>query len=407
MAFNPLKGIAQSITGRVLRKVSGTIPILLGITNGRGSDFSDFAPLSNEKRKTKMFQFPLDVSGPVGTGNQGHYIMFMINQQQNAKLGFGNAAETNADGSANMQRESKARKIPTYLKELTSGGTYAKKQNNSGASSQLNSDIDPTGGVGGGRAARIAARGDYKGKGSTISVQRPATVRMDTAITLYMPQIVGVTYGVDYADQEVGDLAAAGANIYNDIMESDKTALDVVNNGIKQYAPELADSITNSAIGLLSVVPGLEGARDRFQAQRGYVKAPKMELFFRGIGKRKFQYTFKMIPRNQQEMQEIRKIVASFKLNMLPEFVDGNRASRRLTVPNTFDIQYMYNGKENDYLHKISTCVLENMNVSYSGEGKYQTFTADDEGAPPLSTEITLNFQEMEIITKERVAEGF
>ena len=47
------------------------------------------------------------------------------------------------------------------------------------------------------------------------------------------------------------------------------------------------------------------------------------------------------------------------------------------------------------------------MNVSYSGEGKYQTFTADDEGAPPLSTEITLNFQEMEIITKERVAEGF
>jgi hypothetical protein len=48
----------------------------------------------------------------------------------------------------------------------------------------------------GGRAARIAARGDYKGKGSTISVQRPATVRMDTAITLYMPQIVGVTYGV-------------------------------------------------------------------------------------------------------------------------------------------------------------------------------------------------------------------
>ena len=48
------------------------------------------------------------------------------------------------------------------------------------------------------------------------------------------------------------------------------------------------------------------------------------------------------------------------------------------------------------------------MDVKYGGEGKYQTFTAvDGEGAPPMSTEMTLNFQEMEIITKERVAEGF
>ena len=132
-----------------------------------------------------------------------------------------------------------------------------------------------------------------------------------------------------------------------------------------------------------------------------------MELFFKGIGRREFQYSFKMTPRNDAEMQEIRKIVQAFRLNMLPEFEDGDRASRRLTLPNTFDIQYMYNGKENGYLHKISTCVLQSCDVKYSGEGKYQTFTADGEGAPPTVTEMTLGFQEMEIITKERVAEGY
>ena len=98
---------------------------------------------------------------------------------------------------------------------------------------------------------------------------------------------------------------------------------------------------------------------------------------------------------------------AGIPLAMLPEFEDGDRSSRRLTVPNTFDIQYMYNNKENGYLHKISTCVLESCDVKYSGEGKYQTFTADGEGAPPMVTEMSLNFQEMEIITKERVAEGY
>ena len=33
----------------------------------------------------------------------------------------------------------------------------------------------------------------------------------------------------------------------------------------------------NKAIGLLSVIPGVEGAKDVFFASRGFIKAPKME----------------------------------------------------------------------------------------------------------------------------------
>ena len=132
-----------------------------------------------------------------------------------------------------------------------------------------------------------------------------------------------------------------------------------------------------------------------------------MELAFKGIGKRSFQYTFKMIPKSQAEADEIRKIVFAFKSNMLPEFSDGNRAGRRLRVPNTFDIQYMYNGAQNNFLHKISTCVCESVQVSYGGD-RYRTFEAvDGDGAPPVETDITLQFKELEIITRERVFEGF
>ena len=401
MAFNPLRGIAQSITGRVLKKVAGNLPGLLGLNTGRGGNTSPTSPLSNSKFRTKNFSFPLDVEGPVGTGNQGHYIMFFINQQQNSKLGFGNAAETDAKGNANMRTEAKARKIPAYLNELTSGGTYAPKQNKSSSNSQVQQGYFAD------DAASSTIR-QPKGKGSTITIQRPATVRMDTAITLYMPATVATTYAVDYASQEVGDLAAAGANVYQKILANKSNAQNIVKDGIKELGQDVGDGLINVALGTLSAVPGIEGVKDVFQAQRGFIKAPKMELFFRGVGPRSFQYQFKMIPKSYEEMQEVRKIVASFKLNMLPEFVDGDRSSRRLTVPNTFDIQYMYAGVENEYLHKISTCVLENMSVSYSGEGKYQTFDGvDGEGAPPTTTDITLNFKEMEIITKERVAEGF
>ena len=46
------------------------------------------------------------------------------------------------------------------------------------------------------------------------------------------------------------------------------------------------------------------------------------------------------------------------------------------------------------------------MNVTYGGD-RYKTFEADAEGAQPVETQITLNFKEMELITRERVFEGY
>ena len=46
------------------------------------------------------------------------------------------------------------------------------------------------------------------------------------------------------------------------------------------------------------------------------------------------------------------------------------------------------------------------MSVQYGGD-RYKTFPGNEEGAPPVETQITLNFKEMELITRERVLEGF
>ena len=77
MAIDFLKGAAQGIAGRALRKVAGNIRGgLLGTNQRGGSNLSDSAPLDNTKYNTKNFSFPIDVEGPPGTGNQGHYIIF-------------------------------------------------------------------------------------------------------------------------------------------------------------------------------------------------------------------------------------------------------------------------------------------------------------------------------------------
>ena len=48
------------------------------------------------------------------------------------------------------------------------------------------------------------------------------------------------------------------------------------------------------------------------------------------------------------------------------------------------------------------------MSVSYGGD-RYKTFSPDpnSEGAQPVETQITLNFKDMELITRERVFEGY
>ena len=394
MAIDFLKGAAQGIAGRALRKVAGNIRGgLLGTTQRGGSNLSDTAGLTNTKYSTKNFSFPIDVEGPPGTGNQGHYVIFYVNQQTNAKLAFGEP-ET-AAGRKNMEKAAKHQGIDGPASSAAAG--------------VVSSDpvVDPIALRNGTTKSKEQKSIDknierYK-KISTVRVQRPPTVRMDTAITLYMPPSVQVSYGAEYTDTEIGAAAAIGAQAYNDIV-SGKSLGDTVNKSLKSLGPEIGDGMIRKALGAIDMIPGLEGAMEVVEMQRGFIKAPRMELAFKGIPKRSFQYDFKMLPKSAEEAEEIQKIVKAFKLNMLPEMVQGS--ANRLTMPNTFDIQYMYAGAENQYLHKISTCVLETMNVTYGGD-RYKTFEANANGAPPVEVAISLAFKEMDLITREKANQGF
>ena len=372
--------------------------------------------LSNlgSKYSTQNLRFPRDVENPdVGIGNHGHYILFSINTQERAKL------RTSAIGTGGSRADDPARdaNIPLYLRNWdVVSGTYKAASNANAVAKQqhadyvnlkrdaneLAGDIDITGFYDELRGGSVIDN-RYQSKGSTIKVKRAPTKRLKTQIAMYMPQQVNVTYGANYTDTEMGALTEEALNAYNNAIGGRfRSAFENVLNMDQGIAEQLQKGLLAS----IGVIPGFGGAREAFEAKEGAIISDRLELAFKGINKRVFQYTFKMIPKNPQEADEIRKIVFAFKANMLPEFVGGNRAGRRLVVPNTFDISYMYVGAENDYLHKISTCVLENMNVTYGGD-RYKTFEGREDGAPPVETTITLNFKEMELITRERVSEGF
>ena len=106
------------------------------------------------------------------------------------------------------------------------------------------------------------------------------------------------------------------------------------------------------------------------------------------------------MPKSESEAKKVRDIIRMFKFHMHPELAAGKGLF--FLYPSEFEIKYFYRGKENEYFNKISTCVLEDMNVEYGGD-IFATF----ETGEPVEVNMTLRFKELEVLTKERIAEGY
>ena len=112
------KSAAVGLLGKNLRRVAGNLGNLVrgDIT---GPDSSESAPINRNKQGTNMLSFPIDVGADPGIGNHGHYIMFMINEQQNTKLKFGDETQNNA-GTENLVKAAQQKGISSIQKKFDS-----------------------------------------------------------------------------------------------------------------------------------------------------------------------------------------------------------------------------------------------------------------------------------------------
>ena len=125
---------------------------------------------------------------------------------------------------------------------------------------------------------------------------------------------------------------------------------------------------------------------------------------------RTFNYNFTFAPTSESEQEEVRDIIKMFRYHQAPE--SRSNTSLFLGLPSTFDIMYMYqpdvtNGgqteaHENQFYHKIATCVLQSVNVDYT-PGKV---ASHQQGAPVL-IKMSLSFMETEILTKDHILAGY
>jgi len=257
---------------------------------------------------------------------------------------------------------------------------------------QANSEIN----FGAGAVAPEATGIDgQQNEATTLSIKRAPTKRLSQAIALYMPAQISVAHKVNYGEQEIGALVASAQSTLAGFNES--TGFSEVASALGKSTVEAGKELGLAALDAAdqTIAPG---ARAAFETATGRITNNRTEMKFEGIDRRTFSFSFKMLPTSPAEAQAIEDIVTAFRFHAMPEIAGDGLAGRTMIPPSTFDIEY----KPNLHLHKISTSVLEGVDVQYGGE-RTQFFVDDH----PVETSVTLNFKELEIITKERIAAGF
>jgi hypothetical protein len=229
-------------------------------------------------------------------------------------------------------------------------------------------------------------------------------------ITLYSPVSWMDRHSNAYNEQSltaafgnIGAVIEAGSSIMKAYKEDADWRTNLGN--MLNKAGEVANGPAGmEAIGVGANALGMEGniIRDAGLTALGYAMNPQFEMLYGGTNLREFQFDFIMTPRSQKEAETIRDIIKKFKFHASPQYVRGQ--GRYIIPPSYFDITFMFNGAESEWLPLISTCVLKTIDVDYSG-GLDQWATHDD--GSPIQTKMTLVFSELEMMHKTLRDQGY
>jgi len=336
--------------------------------------------------------YPMDVQNNF---QNGHYMLFYVNVQNKTKYEYPNgdmrAVHNKALKGAN-DKEVRYQK----LKAIRAGKPVGDRVARDGTT------LPET---------EVNVYDEVALTGNTNSVKRDKklgvsslfnnTRRISDSVSMYLPASVESSTSASYTDSATGIagfLVASGFNAQG----GDAAA---ITKSLVASLEGVGKDMTFKAIGAVGELFGAEGADKLAKKAFGEADNPYMEVLFDAMQLRTFTYNFKFAPRNQQEAYEVQKIIQLFRFHMAPELRPG--VNRYLGLPSQFDIHYMFLSKdgqasENNYYNRIATCVLQDCKVNYTPKG-VKSF----EDGGPTQTTMTLTFKEIELLTKDKIAEGF
>ena len=383
----------------------------------KGANHTD--PLAHLKIGSKWsystLEYPQDIQS---RSDLGHYMMFYINIANSSRSTYSRIGGINKNGKFNRKQTTQKGGSTVMSDDLSGVDTeqdmilnrqgHAKDAEAQGKYTISGGSWEP------GQTNRVIERKSFQGATSKQMNQEDRTVRTTDSIVMYMPPQVMQNNAANYNATELGgEIMESAGRIKSLFSRADALGGDLSGglDAMKEALPGIAGQVKGAMFrGAAKAASALMGG-DALAAYDKYSNRAMnnfLETTFKGVGFRKFSYTWKFAPKSIEEVLAAQDIIKTFKFHMLPELPESGDFGRYYVTPAEFDIFYMFRGDENSYFNKIATSVLVNMDVNYS-PGQYQTFRPIDgiNGAPPTEIDLKLDFQETKIITKADVEEGY
>ena len=320
-------------------------------------------------------QYPLDL----GSNENGHYMLFYIYEQTQSKYAGSQVTSRVNEGTEKERAIRSAKEV---------GVQYSAKKDFSEPT------LSP-------RSTERTMSGAAKTTGQTMK-------RTKDAIALYMPPSIQASYTIGYRDEETG----IAGNIGRQMVATGGDILKTLGseNLFDQVTNQLKDTFTVKLIGAATDLVGMGNAEQVYRKATARALDPNLEAIFERVNQRTFNFNFSFFPKSQEEVEVIDKIIKLFKFHAHPERPVDPKLGRYLIFPSEFEMHYMYQGVENTWYPMISGCTLRSISVTYGNE--HQTMRpipsgGDGASPPPQRTNLSLSFQENEIMTKEKILEGF
>lgn len=244
-------------------------------------------------------------------------------------------------------------------------------------------------------------------------------VRLKKMIALHMNNKPSSSYQATYEDVDMGVLSG--------ILRQTGTGSDIISklgnintSSFGSFMSSSGEALSAGAapLGALGFknlrevnILGTGSIGENISRSMAVTTNPFKEQLFRNMGFRTFAFDYVFLPKSKNEALMVRNIVNTFKYYMHPGMNPAN--PYWLTYPAEFDISFHSYGQPNEYLHKISSCVLTNLDVDFGSDNDFMTFKPDEDAngvtRTGYPTEITLKLQftELEVLTRNRVGEGY
>ena len=258
------------------------------------------------------------------------------------------------------------------------------------------------------------SREQYSSSNSNFSIKRSSdnynsnNEKVIGTVLLPIPQSVIDNVGVDWGDSNLNGFAAAGIAAGMAGIQSDSIAgganklLKGGSNAVSQLFGEggvSQDAASSFFAGQAANILGANvNPQEIVTRTTGQVLNQNLELLFKGVQLRQFNFSFTLTPRDVTESNTIKQIIRLFKQNMSGKKNGANNAGGLfLSSPNIFKLCYKTGGSKHAYLNSFFPMAMKSVSVNYTNAGTYATY----EDTTPINMKLDMSLQEINPIYNE------